>query len=132
WAMSAVALRLTGRPAAAFAAAAIFTLAPYRTELFLEFQMEIAFGIPLAIHALVRFLETQRARSLLAFLLVFWLQAIAVWYYAVILAFALAVVAVHYAALRWTGWRPRALAQAVVGGLARAGGGGAVGRPVFV
>ncbi len=118
WATYLVAFRLTGRHAAAFVAAVIFTLAPYRTELFLSFQMEMAFGIPLCVYGLVRWLETQRARELGLFLLVFWLQAVAVWYYAVIVGLGLLVVALGYVALRWAGWRRRALGQAAVGGLA--------------
>jgi hypothetical protein len=53
--------------------------------------MEIMFGLPLAVYAVVRFLETQRLRYLGAFLVVFWLQAIAVWYFAVILGMGLVV-----------------------------------------
>ena len=101
---------------AALMAAAIFTLCPYRTETYIEFNMEMTFGIPLAIYALVRFLESQRARDLAVFGLVFWLQAISVLYYAVILACALAVVAIQYAALRWSGWRARTPLMAAVGG----------------
>jgi len=132
WAMHAVALRLTGSHAAAFVAAAVFTLAPYRTQLYLEFQMQIAFGIPLGVYTFVRFLETQRRRDLLAFLAVFWLQAIAVWYYAVALAVGLAVLAVQYAALRWGGWRRRALGEAAAGGLVLAGALVPVAWPFFV
>jgi Interleukin-like EMT inducer len=116
WAMYAVAIRLTRDHAAALMAAAIFTLCPYRTEMYLEFQMEITFGIPLAVYALVRFLESQRARYLAVFGLVFWLQAISVLYYAVILAGGLAVVVLQYAALRWSGWRARTPLVAAVGG----------------
>jgi Interleukin-like EMT inducer len=132
WAMYLVAFRLTGRHAAAFVAAAIFTLAPYRTELFLEFQMEIAFGIPLCVYGLVRWLETQRPRDLALFLLVFWLQAVAVWYYGVIVGLGLLVVAACYPALRWVGWRPRALGQAAVGGVALAVALAPLAWPVFV
>jgi hypothetical protein len=78
----------------------------------------MTFGIPLAVYALVRFLESQRARYLAVFGLVFWLQAISVLYYAVILGCALAVVALQYAALRWSGWRARTPLMAAVGGVA--------------
>ena len=116
WAMYAVAIRLTRDPAAALMAAAIFTLCAYRTDMYVEFNMEMTFGIPLAVYALVRFLESQRARYLVVFGLAFWLQAISVLYYAVILACGLAVVAVQYAALRWTGWRARTPLVAAAGG----------------
>jgi hypothetical protein len=132
WAMHAVAFRLTRSHLAAFVAAAVFTLAPYRTQLFLEFQMQIAFGIPLGVYTFVRFLETQRRRDLVAFLAVFWLQAIAVWYYAIALALGLAVVAVQYVALRWGEWRPRALGEAAAGGLVLAGAVLPVAWPFFV
>ena len=116
WAMYAVAIRLTRDRAAALMAAAIFTLCPYRTDMYIEFNMEMTFGIPLAVYALVRFLESQRVRHLAIFGFVFWLQAISVLYYAVILGCALAVVALQYAALRWSGWRVRTPLMAVVGG----------------
>src|SRR5262249_42707252 len=67
WAMSAVAFWLTRDHAAATVAAAIFTLEPYRTEMYLEFNMEMTFGIPLAVYTLIRFLESQRPRHLAAF-----------------------------------------------------------------
>jgi hypothetical protein len=115
WAMYAVAVRLTRDQTAALFAALIFTLCPYRTEMYVEFNMEMTFGIPLAIYALVRFLESQRARHLVLFAVAFWLQAISVLYYAVILACGLMVVALQYAALRWTGWRARTPAVAAAG-----------------
>ena len=85
WAMYAVTYALTREHGAAAIAALIFTLAPPRMEYAVEFQMEIMFGLPLALYLVVRYLETQRVRHLAAFLVVFWLQAIAVWYFAVIL-----------------------------------------------
>jgi interleukin-like EMT inducer protein len=116
WAMYWVAWRVTGRHPAAFLAAMIFTFAPYRTDHYMEFQMEMAFGIPLAIYALVRLLETQRPRYAVGLAAAFWLQAASVWYYAIILALGLATVAVQVMAVRWGGWRLRSLlASALVG-----------------
>ena len=46
WAMYWVAWRVTRCHPAAFVAAVIFTFAPYRTDHYMEFQMEMAFGIP--------------------------------------------------------------------------------------
>jgi Interleukin-like EMT inducer len=120
WAMYAVAIRLTRDHAAALLAAAVFTLCPYHTDMYIEFNMEMTFGIPLAFYTLVRFLESQRPRDLALFCLVFWLQAISVLYYAVILSFGLGVVALQYAALRWSGWRIRTPLTAAVGGTALA------------
>src|SRR5262249_20415691 len=54
------------------------------------------------------------------FCLAFWLQAISVLYYAVILSMGLAVVVLQYSALRWSGWQIRTLLTAAVGGIALA------------
>jgi hypothetical protein len=117
WAMYAVAWAVTRHHGAAFVAGLVFTFAPYRIDHYKEFQMEMAFGIPLALFALVRFLETQRARYLGVLLAVFWIQAASVWYYAIILALGLAALALQVLALRWTGWRSRPL-LAGAGGVA--------------
>jgi hypothetical protein len=118
WAMYAVAIRLTRDHVAALVAAVVFMLCPYRNEMYIEFNMEMAFGIPLAFYTLVRFLESQRPRDFALFCLVFWLQAISVLYYAVILMLGLVVVALQYAALRWSGWRLRTLLTTAAGGVA--------------
>lgn len=116
WAMYAVTWWLTRSRPAALIAALIFTLSPYRTDYYLEFQMQLAFGIPLAVYFLVRFLEGQRLRHLAGLLAVFWLQALAVWYYAVILGLGLGVLALQYVALRWSDWRARTVLAAALGG----------------
>jgi len=117
WTMYAVAIRLTRDHLAALVAAVVFMLCPYRNEMYVEFNMEMTFGIPLTFYTLVRFLESQRPRDLALFCLVFWLQAISVLYYAVILMLGLAAVVLQYTALRWSGWRPRTLLTAVLGGV---------------
>ena len=132
WAMYAVTYGITRRHAAAAVAMLVFTLAPPRIEYAVEFQMEIMFGLPLAVYAVVRFLETQRLRYLAAFLVVFWLQAIAVWYFAVILGMGLVVLTLSYALRRWSGWRPTALLAAGVGGVVLAAALAPVAWPFFV
>src|SRR5262249_29558115 len=106
---------LTRRHAAGLVAALIFTLSLPRLQYVVEYQMELTFGFPLAIYALVRFLEEQRLRHLVALLAVVWLQAISVWYFAVILGLGLGAIALQYAALRWAGWRARTIAAAALG-----------------
>jgi hypothetical protein len=118
WAMYAVAYGLTRRHAAAAVAMLVFTLAPPRIAYAVEFQMEIMFGLPVAVYTLVRYLETQQPGWLALFLAVFWLQAIAVWYFAVILGLGLVVVALAYALLRWSGWRATTWLAAGVGAVA--------------
>jgi hypothetical protein len=132
WAMYVVTYAITREHVAAAVAMLVFTLAPPRIEYGVEFQMEIMFGLPLGVWALVRFLETQRLRHLLAFLVAFWLQAIAVWYFAVILGVGLVVLALGYALRRWSGWRPAAVLAAGAGGVALAAALAPVAWPFFV
>jgi Interleukin-like EMT inducer len=117
WSMYWVAWKVTGSHAAAFVAAVVFTFAPYRMDHYQEFQMEMAFGIPIAIYALVRFVETRRARWVGALVVAFWVQAASVWYYAIILAFGVIAVLVQLGALRWSGWRARNLVAPILGGV---------------
>ncbi len=132
WTMYWVAWRVTGSHPAAFLAGMIFTFAPYRIDHYMEFQMEMAFGIPLAIYALVRFLETQRGRYLAALVATFWIQAASVWYYAIILSLGLGAVVPQFLALRWGGWRPRTLLVAALGGLALLGALAPLAAPYFL
>ena len=115
WAMYAVTYWVTRHHPGAFVAALAFTLCPMRIEYYLEFQIQTMFGIPLAVYFLVRFFEGQGPRQLLAALAVFWVQAMAVQYYTVILGLGLAMVALQCLALRWPLWRPRTFVIAALG-----------------
>src|SRR5215831_7539955 len=132
WAMYVVTYAFTREHGAAAVATLIFTLAPPRMAYAVEFQMEIMFGLPLALYLVVRYLEAQRLRHLAAFLAVFWLQAIAVWYFAVILGLGLVVLALAYSLRRWSGWRPTTLLADAVGGVALAAALAPVASPFFV
>jgi hypothetical protein len=132
WAMYAVTYGITRRHPAAAAAMLVFALAPPRIEYAVEFQMEMMFGLPLCMYALLRYLEAQRVRYLIAFLVAFWLQAVAVWYFAVILGSGLVVLALSYALRRWSGWRPGTLLAAAAGGVALAAALAPVAWPFFV
>jgi hypothetical protein len=132
WAMYAVMFWITRCHPAAAAAMLVFTLSPPRIEYAVEFQMEIMFGLPLCVYALVRYLEAQRPRHLVAFLVAFWLQAVAVWYFAVILGCGLVVLALSYALRRWSGWRPATLFAAIVGGAVLAVALAPIAWPFFV
>ena len=131
WAMYATTFWLTGRHSAALVAALAFTVCPARLQ-YNAFQVQLMFGVPLAVYALVRFLEAQRTRHLVLLLVVFWLQAVAVVYYAVILSLGLAVVATQYVALRWRGWRLRTLVTGVGGVAILLGALSPIGWPYFV
>jgi hypothetical protein len=117
WTMYAVGYGITRRPGAAAVGMLIFLLSPPRLEYAVEFQMEMMFALPVCVYALVRFLEAQRPRDLLVLLLAFGLQAVAVWYFAVILGCGLVVLALAFTLRRWTGWRLRAVAAAGGGGV---------------
>lgn len=132
WAMYAVTFWLTRYHPAALVAALIFALCPARIDYYGEFQIEMAFGIPLAVYTLVRFLEEQRPRHLAALLIVYWMQAVAVVYYGVILGMGLAVVAAQFVALRWHGWRMKTLLMAGLGSVALALALAPVAWPYFV
>src|SRR5262249_1023527 len=117
WAMYVLAYALLrSHPGAAIAAIA-FTLCPFRTDFFLEFQMQLAFPIPLAILCLLRFLETRRGRYLAGTVLLVWVEALASMYYAIILGLCLAVLAGLHAVLRSAAWSWRLVAQGVAGAL---------------
>ena len=132
WAMYAVTFWVTEDHVAAFVAAAIFALCPVRTDYYVEFQIETMFGIPLAIYALVRFFEERRLRHLAAFLAVFWVQAVAVQYYAVILGLGVAFVALECLALCWNGWTRRTLGAVAIGLVALGVGFIPTGRAYFL
>jgi hypothetical protein len=129
--MYAVTYGITHCHPAAAASLLVFTLAAPRIQYAVEFQMEIMFGLPLAVYGLVRYLETQRARDLWGFVVVFWLQAIAVWYFAVILGCGLVILATSYVLRHWSGWRLRTVLDAGAGGVALAVGLAPVAWPFF-
>ena len=132
WAMYAATYGITRCHPGAAAAMLVFTLAPPRIQYAVEFQMEIMFGLPLAVYALVRYLETQRARYLVAFLVAFWLQAIAVWYFAVILGSGLVVLTLSYALRHWSGWRGRTMLASAAGIVALGAALAPIAWPFFV
>jgi Interleukin-like EMT inducer len=132
WATYAVTGWITGSRGAAVVAMLVFTVAPARVEYAVEFQIEMTAGIPLAVYAGLRFLEGQRLRHLAAFVAVFWAQAVAVWYYAVILGVGLALLAIQYVALHWTGWQKRALVALAGGGVLLGAALAPVAVPYFV
>jgi Interleukin-like EMT inducer len=107
WAMYVLAFELLGSHAGATVAAVAFTLCPFRTDFFLEFQMQLAFPIPLALLALLRFLETHRTRDVAALLALVWVEALASMYYAIILGLCLVALTGLHVLLRPRAWSRR-------------------------
>jgi hypothetical protein len=115
WAMYVLTFALLRSHVGAAIAAVAFTLCPFRTDFYLEFQMQLAFPIPLALLGLLRFLETQRLRYLVATLALLWVEALASMYYAIILGLCLAALALVHLVARPDTWNWRVVRRGVVG-----------------
>jgi hypothetical protein len=117
WAMYVLAFALLRSHAGAALAAVAFAFCPFRTDFFLEFQMELAFPIPLAFLCLWRFLEGHRWRHMFGIVAFVWIEALASMYYAIILGLCLAVVAGLHLVLRPGAWSWHSVRRAAVAGL---------------
>jgi Interleukin-like EMT inducer len=106
-AMAWVAYELTGSRGAAWLAGAIFSLSPYFTEYYLEFNMLPAAAVPVAMLAWVRWLERQDPRWLAVALAALVVQGLTSWYYTIILGLGLVTLTLGFCALRWREWRVR-------------------------
>ena len=74
---------------AAFFGAVAFCLVPYRTSYYMEFNMQLCFGVPLVILFMVRFIKNPTLMNSLGLAISFWAQAVSALYYAVIIACSL-------------------------------------------
>ena len=115
WAMYVLAFGLLRSHVGAAIAAVVFTVCPFRTDFYLEFQMQLAFPIPLALLGWLRFLETQRARYLVATVALLWVEALASMYYAIILGLSLAVVSLLHLVARAYTWNWRLVLKGGIG-----------------
>src|SRR2546422_738717 len=104
WAMYLLAFALLRSHAGAALAAVAFAFCPFRTDFFLEFQMQLAFPIPLALLCLWRFLEGHRWRHVFGIVACVWIEALASIYYAIILGLCLVVVSGLHLILRPGAW----------------------------
>ena len=120
WAAYVLTFGLFGSHAGAAVAAIIFALCPFRTDFFLEFQMQLSFPMPLALLCLFRFLETRRGRYLAAMTSLVWIEGLASMYYGIILGFCLLGVISLHAILRPRAWTWQMAGQLLTGGLALA------------
>jgi uncharacterized membrane protein YfhO len=115
WAMYVLAFALLRSHIGAAIAAVAFAVCPFRTDFYLEFQMQLAFPIPLALLALLRFLETQRPRYLVAALALLWVEALASMYYAIILGLCLATLTLLHLVARAPTWSWRLVRDVAIG-----------------
>lgn len=74
---------------ASFFGAVAFCLVPYRTSYYMEFNMQLCFGIPLVFLFMVRFIKNPTLKNGLGLAISFWAQAVSALYYAVIIACSL-------------------------------------------
>jgi Interleukin-like EMT inducer len=117
WAMYVMTFGLLRSHLGATIAAVVFTLCPYRTDYFHEFEMQLAFPIPLALFFFFRFLETHRWCDLAGVVLLVWVGALAAMYYAIMLGFCLVVVAALHATLRSGSWNWTVIRRSLWGAL---------------
>lgn len=120
-AMAWGAYELTGSRRGAWVAGAVFSVSPYFVQYQIEFNMLPAAPVPIVVVAWIRWLECQKTRWLALALGALALQGLTSWYYTIATGFALVVLTVGYACLRWRGWHwGRDAAAVLVGGLALA------------
>ena len=117
WAMYLLAFALLRSHPAAALAAVVFAFCPFRTDFYLEFQMQLAFPIPLAFLSLWRFLHGGRWRHALGMVAWVWVEALASMYYAIILGLALMAVWGLHVLLRPASWGWQPLGRLMVAGL---------------
>ncbi len=115
WAMYVLAFTLLRSHVGAAIAGVVFSVCPFRTDFYLEFQMQLAFPIPLALLGWLRFLETRRPRYLVATLALVWVEALASMYYAIILGLCLATLTLLHLVARAPTWSWRLVRDVAIG-----------------
>jgi hypothetical protein len=115
WAMYVLAFGLLRSHVGAAIAGVVFSVCPFRTDFYLEFQMQLAFPIPLALLGWLRFLETGRPRYLVATLALLWVEALASMYYAIILGLCLAALSLLQVVARPRKWSLRLIRDGAIG-----------------
>ena len=115
WAMYVLTFALLRSHVSAAIAAVAFAVCPFRTDFYLEFQMQLAFPIPLGVLALLHYLETQRTRYLGATLVLLWVEALASMYYAIILGLCLAILALLHLVARGDTWSRSLVLKSSIG-----------------
>ncbi len=110
WSLSGLAMYLCAREMVghkwgALLAATIWTISPYRTDYYREFNMQMCFAAPLVLLFWQRFLRTQKAGAAALTLVFLGIQALSCWTYAIMVSLYLAVFTAAFALLRQRGWR---------------------------
>lgn len=118
WSLSGLTMYLCtreilGHRGGALLAAAIWTLSPYRTDYYLEFNMQMSFGIPLVVLYWYRFLRTQRLRDAALTFVFLGIQCLSSWYYAIMVSVYAIVFSACYVLLKQRGWKVKKLLQVI-------------------
>jgi hypothetical protein len=114
WSLSGLTMYLCAREIVghkwgAMLAAAVWTLSPYRTDYYIELNMQMCFAVPLIVLYWYRFLRTQRVRNAVLTCLFFGVQALSCWNYAIMVSLFLVLFSLAYILLKWRGWKIKKL-----------------------
>ncbi len=118
WSLSGLTMYLCAREilgnrAGALLAAAIWTLTPYRTDYYLEFNMQMSFAVPLVVLFWYRFLRTQRVRDAALTFVFLGIQCLSSWYYAIMISLFAILFSVGYVLLKQRGWDVKKLLKVI-------------------
>ncbi len=118
WSVSGLTMYLCAREIVghrwgALLAAAIWTLSPYRTDYYLEFNMQMCFAVPLIVLYWYRFLRTQRIKDAVLTFVFLSVQCLSCWYYGIIVSLYLIVFSVAYVLLKLRGWKVKKLMEVI-------------------
>jgi hypothetical protein len=118
WSLSGLTMYLCAREilghrAGALLAAAIWTLSPYRTDYYLEFNMQMSFAVPLVVLYWYRFLRTQRLKDAALTFVFLGIQCLSSWYYAVMVSLYAIVFSACYVLLKQRGWKVKKLLKVI-------------------
>ena len=118
WSLSGLTMYLCAREilghrGGALLAAAIWTLSPYRTDYYLEFNMQMSFALPIVVLYWYRFLRTQRLRDAALTFLFLSIQSLSCWYYAIMVSLYAIVFSACYVLLKPRGWKVKKLLEVI-------------------
>ncbi len=96
---------MVGNRWGALLGATVWTLCPFRTDYYLEFQMQMCFAVPLIILYSYRFFRTQSVKHAALACLFLGIQAMSSWSWMLLVSFYLVVFSLSYLLLKWRGWK---------------------------
>ena len=118
WSLSGLTMYLFAREMlrhrwGALLAGVVWALSPFRTDYYLEFNMQMCFAVPLVVLYWYRFLRTQRLRDAAFTFLFLGIQVLSCWNWAILVSLYLVVFSAVYLLLKWRGWKIKRLVGVV-------------------